>query len=192
VADLRFEGPDADGRVLFICTGNVCRSPTAEALLRHGAAERGLEIAVCSGGTLGGGLFVPPELIAVTKPYGLDLSAHASVQVEPEVLLDADLVLGMAREHVREAVLAEPSVFPKTFTLREFVRRAGDVGARPASSSLVCWTHEVHGDRQHRDLLGSAAHDDVADPIGGPQEGYARMVAEVQALVAQLMRLAWP
>jgi protein-tyrosine phosphatase len=181
-----------DTHVLFVCTGNICRSPTAAALLTARIAQRSLAITVSSAGLLAGGNPAPPELIEVAARQGVELAAHRSVHLERPALIGADLVIGMAREHVREAVLAQPPSFSRTFTLREYVRRAAKLGPRTSEWSMEEWTTQVHGDRRHRDLLGGDAADDVSDPIGGSARDYEEMIAEVSELVRRMVALTWP
>ena len=87
-------------RVLFVCTGNICRSPLAEALLRRAASDKGLDIDVLSAGT-GAWENAPASegayLVALEK--GLDLSGHRARLLTREVVQEADLVLTMARHH---------------------------------------------------------------------------------------------
>ena len=103
----------------------------------------------------------------------------------------ADLILGMTREHAREAVLIEKSAFARTFTLREFVRRANTAGGRPAGSALEEWLSDVNGDRRHLSLVGESTDDDIDDPMGGPSEAYRAMLGEVQTLTEELCELVW-
>ena len=87
-------------RVLFVCTGNICRSPLAEALLRRAASDKGLDVDVLSAGT-GAWENAPASegayLVALEK--GLDLSGHRARLLTREVVQQADLVLTMARHH---------------------------------------------------------------------------------------------
>ena len=122
---------------------------------------------------------------------GLDTSPHRSHQLVLENLAESDLILAMAREHLRSIVVAEPSVFPRTFTLKELVRRGTRVGPRRSGEELAGWLARAGAGRERTDLLGASRDDDVADPIGGPQSGYDAMAALLAELVERLVGLAW-
>jgi protein-tyrosine-phosphatase len=89
-------------RVLFVCTGNTCRSPLAEVMLRRLAAEHpALSISVSSAGV--GAVDGAPAsegAYLVALEHDLDLSAHRSRALTPELVADADLILTMGRRHV--------------------------------------------------------------------------------------------
>jgi len=104
----------------------------------------------------------------------------------------ADLVVGLTREHVRETVVAVPSSFPRTFTLREITRRGSHAGARGAADDLGAWLGRLHDGRLRADLMGDEPDDDVTDPMGGTLDDYRRMLADVAALTRTLCNLAWP
>src|SRR5204863_7115165 len=92
--------------------------------------------------------------ISVMADRGLDLTGHRSRRMTAEWLIDADLVLGMARGHVREAAALVPDCWPRAFTLKELVRRAGEVGPRLATEPLPGWLAKVHAGRSRAELLG--------------------------------------
>ncbi len=122
--------------ILMVCTGNICRSPMAEQLLRLRLAEelatrfgpeRGAalasQVAVHSAGLVAqAGAQMPAEALAEAKKYGGDGSAHAAKRLLEAHVADADLVLGMAREHRRESVSLVPRASRTAFTLTEFAR----------------------------------------------------------------------
>lgn len=175
----------------MVCTANLCRSPMAGALLEHHLGALGVPATVRSAGLLGPGQCPPPEAVAAMASRGLDTSAHRSRRLSPEDLARADLVVAMAREHVREAVLMSASAWPRTFTLKELVRRGEEAGGRPPGQDLCEWLAKLHAGRSRTDLLGSSPLDDVADPIGGPPRYYEATAEELDDLTARLVRLAW-
>jgi len=127
----------------------------------------------------------------VLSGRGIDLTAHRSQTINRDLLTGADIIITMAREHVREAVVTAPEVFPRTFTLKELVRRGSDVGARHAGQPVDRWLSYAHAGRTASGLMGRSSEDDVADPIGQPRPAYERMVAELEALIDDLVFLLW-
>ena len=174
-------------RVLLLCTANQCRSPMGEVLLR--AHRPGLEVG--SAGRLPGGVPASATAVAVLAERGLDLSGHLSRTATPAMVAEADLVLAMAREHVRDAVLLVPEVRPRAFCLKDLVRRAEVVGPRPPGRPLGDWLAVVGRDRTTADLLGAAEADDVADPIGRPASRYRACATELDQLLGRLADLAF-
>jgi len=92
-------------KILFVCSGNTCRSPLAEAVLKRMAAEAGRsDIEVSSAGTQAwDGSPASDGSMLVGMERGLDLSAHRSRQLTPGMLEEADLVLVMAPSHLSQA-----------------------------------------------------------------------------------------
>jgi len=152
--------------------------------LEQVAPDHGL--AVASAGVAATGGLVPAEVDEVARDLGVDLRAHRSRQLDPDEATAASLVVGMTREHVREVALAVPGTFPRTFTLRELVRRAGVLGGRRRDESLEDWVARLGQDRRAADLLGSSPDDDVADPYGGPRRAYAEMATTLDGLLTAL------
>jgi protein-tyrosine phosphatase len=175
--------------VLLVCTGNICRSPMAEALLRDRLARRGVPSHVHSCGLLDEGQPASAHGVDVLRERQLDLSGHRSRTMTRELVTGADLLLGMARLHVREAVVLAPEVWPRSFTLKELVRRGEDVGARPPGQSVEEWLQKAHAGRSHADLLGDATEDDVFDPVGSSRAVYERTASELADLTDRLVAL---
>ena len=90
-------------RVLFVCTGNICRSPTAEGVLRHLARQFGMEVHVESAGTGDWHVGLPPDERAQhhARGRGYDLSAQRARQVRPRDFEDFDMIVAMDRGHLR-------------------------------------------------------------------------------------------
>ena len=178
--------------VLFVCSGNICRSPTAAALFSARIGERDEEIVVASAGTLDLDQASPEEVIVAAAELGAQITGHTSHRFTAEDLAAGDLIIGMAREHVREVVLAQPAVFPRTFTLPELVRRGHAVGRRGRLEILSDWLARVHEGRRHADLLGRSDEDDIPDPMGGTPNEYGASARLIAGLVDELIALAWP
>jgi protein-tyrosine phosphatase len=179
--------------VLFVCTGNRCRSPSAALLLRQRLGDVGRDdVRVFSAGTVGADLGPPRPLVQESRAFGIDLGTHVPRMVDPAMIHAADLVVGLTRGHVRQTVLAVPASFPRTFTLWEIVRRGLHAGPRGAAEDLGTWLARLHEGRLPTDLLGASADDGVMDPLGGRRDDYRRMLAEVSALTQTLRDLAWP
>ena len=164
----------------------------AEVLLRHRLAAAGVAARVHSAGLFMPGLPAHADSARAMASRGHDLSAHRSRRMTVDMVRAADLVVGLAREHVREAVLLAPDAWERSFTLKELVRRAGQVGARRPGQAFGGWLADVHDGRRRGDLLGASADDDVADPYGLGLEGSARVAGELDALVDRLAGLGWP
>jgi tRNA threonylcarbamoyl adenosine modification protein (Sua5/YciO/YrdC/YwlC family) len=147
--------------VLFVCTGNTCRSPMAEALCRRMVAERlgcaseeveerGVIVMSAGIAAMVGGA-ASPEAVHVMAEMGLKLDDHESRPLTDQLVRHADIIYTMTRSH-RQAILAQ-------------------------------WP----GAAQRTRLLASD-ETDIADPIGGPSEQYRRSAAQIKAALENRVR----
>ncbi len=144
--------------VLFVCTGNVCRSPMAEALFRRATSGRGTFRALSAG--LGAMNDQPPtpHSVRAMREVGVDISNHRSRTLTAELVQQADYIFGMTHSHVDTIVLLYPQAADKTFLLREF-----DESLEP---------FEKH----------------IGDPIGGSYEVYENCRHQIEQGVASLVK----
>jgi protein-tyrosine phosphatase len=164
----------------------------AHAFLGAAVRDRGLDMTVESAGTLEGDRRVPPTVLDVIGKDGLDMSAHRSRLLDVDAVRRADLLLGMAREHVREAVLLVPSAWPRSFTLKELVRLGAQTGACARGRPLSDWLEAVGAGRRRHNLLGWSPADDIEDPIGASPEELRATGEELRELVSRLLALIVP
>jgi protein-tyrosine phosphatase len=187
---------DEDGggvSILVVCTANQCRSPLAEAALRRWLEAAGAPVTVASAGVAAmPGIGATPPTVDAARRIGLDISDHAATALDADAVRAADLVLGLERRHVQEIVLHDPTSFPRTFTLRELVRRGADVGPRADDQSIGEWLAEVGAQRRPTDVLGASTVDDIADPTGSQAVDHHSMADEVDGLARELVALLYP
>ena len=111
---------DAPKKILFVCTGNICRSAMAEILLRHWSGTRGLGLEVRSCGTAAESWYeVPDHARALLTAEGVATFTHRPSLLTREQLKWADLVLVMTRGHHGYVVDLYPEFTRRTRLLRE-------------------------------------------------------------------------
>lgn len=186
------DGTDSTGgrplRILTVCTGNICRSPVAERLFARHLSAAGRDAIVRSAGTWGGRQPVSSYTMRASKAIGIDLSDHRSRQLTAALVATegADLVVAMTRQHLREVVALDPEAWPRTFTLKQLARRARVVPAE--IGGFAAWRQACAAGRRTADLMSPSPDDDIDDPYGGPFSTHGLMVAEIDALVADIVR----
>jgi protein-tyrosine phosphatase len=163
-----------------------------EGLLRRALDDRGVEATISSSGFLLDGDPATGDAVAVMRLRDIDIAPHRSRTTTAEMLEQADLVVAMARVHIRQAGVLVPSAFPRLLTLKELVRRGEQVGPRHADESLDEWLARVGEGRDMNHLLGDSPDDDVADPVGKSYRTYKKTAKELDDLVTRLVGLVWP
>lgn len=177
-------------RVLMVCTGNICRSPTSELLLaRELAHVDGIEVASAGTAALVDGS-IPTPALNLLAGSGVDGSAHRAQQFTPELLRSSDLILAMAREHRRAIVELAPATTRRTFTIREFARVIGHLGqwdgkmtSASADDRLRSAVNVAAG---HRGLVPQPSDPselDVVDPYRRSDDTYRLSYSQLQPAV---------
>jgi glycine hydroxymethyltransferase len=144
--------------ILFVCTGNVCRSPMAEGLFRHAVRDRdGLTVSSAGVGAING---QPPSSHAIRamKELGVDLGFMRSRMLTAEMVQQADYIFGMTRGHVDAIALLYPQAAEKVFLLREFDETLGPY------------------------------EKDISDPIGGTLDVYRVCRDQIEQGIASLLK----
>ena len=167
--------------VLFVCTGNVCRSPMAEGFLRDQAIRRGLDIDVRSTGTHAwNGRAATIDGRRVMSELGVPIDDHRTLELDRDLVEWADLVFCLATEHLRETRRTFPDAADKTFTLKGFLEILPSL---PDCDDTETWLSAAADERHVADSLRSP---DVDDPFGERQAAYRRVATEIQDLIARL------
>ena len=177
--------------VLFVCTGNICRSPTAERLLRHRLrAQLGpaMPFDVTSGGT--GALVgepIYPDAARLLIRDSIDVADFTARDVTRSIAESADVVLAMTRSHRATIARLAPRTLPKLFTLREFARLLAEqrdtwpTGADPVARARALLALAQQRRAQAGPVPPSA--DDVPDPFRGSAQLYDEAWTLISAAV---------
>jgi protein-tyrosine phosphatase len=183
--------------VLMVCTGNICRSPLAERMLRARIGA-GADVVVLSAGTHGlTGHEIDGNSAITLREFGIDADGHEAQRLDTRILERADLVLTATVEHRRILLEADPRLLQKVFTLREFARRAGELEptgdyAIPSPDRLRTRVTAIAG-RRGVSAPATSATSDIADPFGGSlKSARATAVAISQAIDSVIGGLELP
>lgn len=174
-------GPPAF-QVLFVCIGNVCRSPVGERLLAARLPGDRFEIGSAGVGAMVG-YAMSKYAAAELQGYGGNPSGFAARQLTPELIEDADLILTATRE-LRSQVLSEqPGALRRTFTILEFAALAAmsDTPAGSSPSEVVKWAGA------HRSAA-AAVEQDVPDPFRRGPEVHAAAAAAIHGAVEEIAK----
>ncbi len=177
--------------ILVICTGNICRSPIAEGLLRDALQGRFAEMApdVSSAGTSGlEGSGAMPESVQAAAELGTDIGGHVARRLTAVMADGSDLLLCMASDH-REAVAAGSDRDDRAFTLKELVRLLETLPAPHPDAgpeTMIERIAEANLARRRR-AVPASRDEDIADPLGQPLEAYRGIAWELETWTERLV-----
>ena len=144
-------------QILFVCTGNTCRSSMAEALfkdmIKKHYPDKLKDIKVMSAGVAArDGDKASPNAIQAMEELGIDLAFHSATQLTAELISEADLILTMTQRHRDMVLIMNPGARDKVYTLIEY----------------------AHDGQQDQAGL------DIEDPFGGSVEVYRKCAAQIK------------
>ncbi len=144
-------------QILFVCTGNTCRSSMAEALfkdmIKKHYPDKLKDIKVMSAGVAArDGDKASPNAIRAMEELGIDLALHSATQLTAELISEADLILTMTQRHRDMVLIMNPGARDKVYTLIEY----------------------AHDGQQDQAGL------DIEDPFGGSVEVYRKCAAQIK------------
>ena len=178
--------------VALICTGNICRSPMAEVLLRARLATVAPEVVVGSAGLLFDDRPADRHAVRVMAKRGLDLSNHQARTISIEMLRDTSVIIGMERNHVREVGNLDLDLFPRSFTLPELVACIDVMGPRSVDVDLRTWVERAGSARSPFDYDVHDPQSEIADPMGGSVRAFRACADRIDGLLETFVGLAWP
>lgn len=153
------EKKNSEFKVLLVCTGNTCRSPMAEGILKKLLKEKDIKgIEVNSAGVSAlDGYPAAPFAIEATKIWDIDLNEHFSRRLTQSMLKEADLILVMSPEHLRHIAKMDKKSLEKSYLLKAFPQK------------------------NNNDNLA------IEDPIGHPLEDYNQCFLELDEELRRIL-----
>ncbi len=180
-------GPAADAavRLLFVCTGNMCRSAAAERILATWTAGADAPVAVRSAGTRAlTGRPLHPRTLRALQPHSIDAGRFSSRRLTEADVDWADVVLTMTSAHREEVLAVSPRGLQKSFTLLEAAALCAAIspdGLPPAPGRRGEVLAEALRQTRLRYARAQGPDFDVPDPIDGPEEMHAEVVQRIAA-----------
>ena len=109
-------------KIMFVCTGNICRSAMADKMLAKRIKEENMNIEVYSSGTFAeDGDYPTIEAIETMEEYGVDLKQHRATNIRKSNIEEMDLILCATTNHRSMVLQLYPSLAGKVYTMKEYV-----------------------------------------------------------------------
>jgi protein-tyrosine phosphatase len=183
------ENSNVASRILFVCTGNICRSPLGERFLAQQLTGISHSVSITSAGTHAmTESRAPAEILAIGAAHGAPVDNHVPQLLTDDLINISDLILTAERVHRSEVVSRVPRASAKAFTIKQFARLAeeheafiarGEL-APPTVASLSDFVAEIADFRSLASPLVSAEHDDIGDPYLLTQRDYDAVGNEIK------------
>ncbi|GGN93393.1 low molecular weight protein arginine phosphatase [Saccharibacillus kuerlensis] len=184
-------------RILFVCTGNTCRSPMAEALLRRMAQERGVRVEVRSAGVSASqGVPISRQAEAVLRDQNIS-DRITSSPLDRELVEWADLILTLTESHKSHVIRCFPEAVERTHTLKGYVEDdprvladLEELDSLLASAQLSRALGESPDTSQQQrviELQQRIPVFDISDPFGGSRDDYEITAAEIRTALDRLL-----
>lgn len=184
-------------RLLFVCTGNTCRSPLAEGMFRKMAKDERLDIQAASAGVFAAeGAPISPFSSSILKEKGVDGSLTSN-SLKANWVDWADLILTMTMSHKRVVIEKFPRAVDKVFTLKEFVQDGAE------TLNIIAEREKLYAELQLKEALSqpiteedrmriteldlNAPGYDIADPFGGVFDEYKECAEEIEHYLKKLV-----
>lgn len=162
-------------KILFVCTGNTCRSCMAEGIMKTLLKKAEDEVPRREFNVESRGIFAvdgdgasEKSIAVMNSLYGIDISSHKAKRLTKDDVLDSYLILTMTEDHKHAILLNWPEAKNKTFTLKEYAETNPDPDIKSAGLSVVF-------------------KNDIQDPYGGSISDYENCAVEINEAVIRVI-----
>lgn len=165
------------GSILVVCTGNICRSPVGEAILHDALQDAGIDVTSAGTHAPAGRAAAPETVEFVSRHLNQELD-HVARQLDRATSEAADLILTMTQEHRSWVAKLAPRTVRRVYTLIELEKV---LALLPAEQRFGTVRELAMAASRLRARAGADdVSRDIADPYGGPAEGYEESFRQVQ------------